>query len=359
VAHDFNNMLAGIMAYADLLLMDEVDPHRQKFLQSILGAATRSSELTAKLLAFGRRGKNRVEKVNLKSAVQECLAILKPTMSPDLQVLLGLEEGLHIDGDPSQIQQVLMNLCINAIEAMPGDGILRITSHGVLLKEGDANARRLPPGPYVQFEVADTGPGIRKEILAQIFEPFFTTKTQKGEMGTGLGLSTVYGIVEAHLGIIEVASEIGVGTSFHVLLPLGQLRTELPSRERTLSIGKGTILVVEDEKVLRDVAQCALESLGYEVATVENGRQGVETYRAMHGQLRAVLLDLKMPVLGGREAFLQMRAIDASVPVIICTGYGENEEVQELLSRGAALLLSKPYRVVDLSEALQRLAVRE
>jgi signal transduction histidine kinase len=358
VAHDFNNMLAGIMAYADLLLTEEEDPRRQKFLRSILGAATRSSELTAKLLAFGRRGKNRVETVDLKAAVQECLTILKPTMPPDLQVTRSLEDDLRVDGDPAQIQQVLMNLCINAIEAMPGVGVLGITSRQVVLDEGEASAHRLPPGGYVLLEVSDTGPGISKEVLTQIFEPFFTTKTKTGEMGTGLGLSTVYGIVEAHHGVIEVASEVGVGTRFQVLLPVGQLRTEAPIPERTLGIGKGTILVVEDEQILREVAQNALESLGYEVATAENGRQAVECYRAMHGHLVAVLLDLKMPVLGGREAFLQMQAIDASVPVIICTGYGENEEVQEILSRGAARLLSKPYRILDLSEALQRLEVR-
>jgi CheY-like chemotaxis protein len=342
------------MAYADLLLTEETLPKRQKYLQNILNAAKRSSELTSKLLAFGRRGKNRVENVVLSTAVQECLSILQPSMPPDLRVSTSLDKGLSVDGDPTQIQQVLVNLCLNAIEAMPSQGILGISTRLVKLGEMEAPAHRLEPGSYVMLEVSDTGIGISKELLPQIFEPFFTTKTLKGEMGTGLGLSTVYGILEAHHGVIEVDSRQGIGTTFHVLLPLGSLSPEQPPQERAIDLGKGIVLVVEDEPILRDVAQSALESLGYAVEIAEHGRAGVAAYRARHSELLAVLLDLKMPVMGGQEAFAQMRGIDATVPVIICTGYGENEEVQALLSQGAAGLLSKPYRILELSDALQR-----
>jgi signal transduction histidine kinase/CheY-like chemotaxis protein len=353
VAHDFNNMLAGIMAYADLLLEEEAEPRRQKYLRNILGAAARSGELTAKLLAFGRRGKNRVESVSLETVVQDCLAILKPSMHPDLQVISSLEEGLCVDGDPAQVQQVLMNLCINAIEAMPGPGTLRLSVRSIQIEEAKAALKGLVPGSFVRVQISDTGPGISPEFLSQIFEPFFTTKTKKGEMGTGLGLSTVYGIVEAHHGAIEVASTVGRGSSFRVLLPLGRLGSTPAGPGRKLTSGKGTVLVVEDEPILRDAAQNALNALGYAVVTAEHGRAGVEAYQERHGDLLAVLLDLKMPVMGGRDAFFRMRTIDASVPVIICTGYSENEEIQELLKSGAVALLPKPYRIHELAEILQ------
>ncbi len=358
VAHDFNNMLSGIMAYADLLLEQETDPRRQKFLLNILAAASRSGELTAKLLAFGRRGKNRVERVGLDQAVQECLSILGPTLHPDLQVRTQLEEGLSIDGDPLQIQQVLMNLCLNAIEAMPNPGSLAISTRGIHLGDAEALAIRLPVGTYVLLEVSDTGMGMDPAILDQIFEPFFTTKTKAGETGTGLGLSTVYGIVEAHHGAIEVDSRPGVGTTFRVLLPKGILAPDPRRQEGALGAGKGVVLVVEDEPLVRDVARSALESLGYCVETAEHGQAGVTVYQERHGELLAVLLDLKMPVMSGLEAFALMRQVDASVPIIICTGYGENEEVQTLLSQGAAGLLSKPYRLLELSEAIQRLRLK-
>jgi CheY-like chemotaxis protein len=328
------------------------------YLQSILTAATRSSELTAKLLAFGRRGKNRLECVVIQAAMQECLLILHPSMHPDLQVTTDLEEGLSVDGDPSQIQQVLMNLCLNAIEAMPTFGVLAISTRRVQLDDVEASNHRLPPGSYIRLEISDTGPGISADVLPRIFEPFFTTKTQKDEMGTGLGLSTVYGIVEAHQGAIEVTSKVGAGSTFQVLLPLGRITPVKQGFEKKAGGGSGVVLVVEDEPILRDVARVSLENLGYSVETADHGRAGVAAYLAMHDRLTAVLLDLKMPVMGGLEAFAQIRLIDASVPVIICTGYGENEEVQGLLSSGAAGLLSKPYRIRELSEALLKIEMK-
>ena len=354
VAHDFNNMLAGIMGHADLLLADEQDPKRQKRINAILGAATRSSELTAKLLAFGRRGKHRKEAVDLSAAVRECLALIQPSMHADLKVNTQLEDGLYVDGDPSQIQQVLVNLCINAAEAMQGKGSLTLTSRRVDLVGAAAAALKLPPGAYIELRVCDTGPGMDEGTLQRIFEPFFTTKTTKEHMGTGLGLSTVYGIVGAHHGTIDVSSEVGLGSTFMVHLPVGSLLPERPQTEHTPGAGKGMVLVVEDEPALRELAQAILESLGYGVETAADGQAGVAAYRDCHQHLHAVLLDLKMPNLGGRDAFHQMRRIDASIPVIICTGFGENEEVQDILRHGGAGLLHKPYRVVQLSEALER-----
>jgi len=207
----------------------------------------------------------------------------------------------------------------------------------------------------VELRVADTGMGMSEEVKHRIFEPFFTTKSRDSKSGTGLGLSTVYGIVQSHGGSIEVTSRIGEGTQFRVLFPEGKLSIPVEDRPPARPRGQGWILVVEDEDLPREAAITTLESLGYSVLSAKNGAEGVDCFREHHGTLFAVLLDLKMPILGGKAAFQEMHRLDPEVPVLVCTGYGENEEVQELRSLGAVGMLSKPYRVADLAEALRRL----
>jgi PAS domain S-box-containing protein len=352
VAHDFNNMLGGIMGYADLLLASEQDPVRQKFLRSILAAASRSSELTQKLLAFGRRGKNRAESLALPSMVEECLAMLRPTMSPDIRVVVDMAGCPPVDGDPSQIHQVLVNLCINAIEAMPERGTLSLSAHLLELSGSSLPGFRLAPGPYVELVVSDTGLGMTEETRQRIFEPFFTTKNSSRMTGTGLGLSTAYGIIQAHRGAITVHSIRGKGSTFRVFLPVGVLSPKDRESLGESSQGRGVILLVEDEPLLRELGTAVLQALGYEVLTAGDGREAVQVYRRENRTLRAVLLDLKMPIMGGREAFLEFRNINPGVPVLICTGFGENEEVQELLTLGAVGMLAKPYKISDLAMKL-------
>jgi PAS domain S-box-containing protein len=352
VAHDFNNMLSGIMGFAEMLLEDEQDPTRQRYLQSILKAASRSSELTRKLLAFGRKGRNLVEPTDLRALLKESLAILRPTMSPNQEVAVDMADCPSIDADPTQIHQVILNLCINALEAMPGQGVLSLSSRSRFIEEPWAAELMLPVGHYVELQVADSGMGMTEEVKQRIFEPFFTTKNRDGISGTGLGLSTVYGIVHAHGGAIEVDSEPGQGTRFRVLFPAGRLASSKEVRPAGRPKGQGRILVVEDEDLLRDVATSALESLGYSVLTAKHGAEGTDCFRRHHEALFAVLLDLKMPVMGGKEAFQEMHRIDSEVPILICTGFGENEEVQELRSLGAIGMLSKPYRIAELAETL-------
>ena len=356
VAHDYNNMLNAIIGFADLLLDGEPDPARRGHLQSILLAATRSADLTRNLLAFARKGRNLVEPVDLRVTVEDCLALLRPAMPPDLEVAVDLADCPGIDADPGQVHQVVLNLCLNAVEAMAGTGTLSLRARGLELDGSAAAALRVPPGRSLEFPVADTGPGMPEAVRQRVFEPFFTTKAGERDSGTGLGLSTVYGIVLAHGGSIEVASAPGQGSRFTVLFPEGRLaRAEgrpRPLRHR----GEGKVLVVEDEPILREAAAAVLESLGYSVLEAGDGQAGVSGFQAHHHDLYAVLLDLKMPVMGGREAFGEMHRIDPEVPVLVCTGFGENEEVQELRSLGAGGMLSKPYRIADLAEALGRLA---
>ena len=355
VAHDFNNMLGGIMGFTEMLQEEEQDPTRRRYLQSILMATTRSSELTRKLLAFGRKGKNLVESTDLRVILNDCLAIVGPTMDPNLQVTVDMGDCPSIDADPAQIHQLVLNLCINALEAMSGPGVLAIASSRRFLDEPEASALMLPMGNYVELRVADTGMGMSEEVKHRIFEPFFTTKSRDSKSGTGLGLSTVYGIVQSHGGSIEVTSRIGEGTQFRVLFPEGKLSIPVEDRPPARPRGQGWILVVEDEDLPREAAITTLESLGYSVLSAKNGAEGVDCFREHHGTLFAVLLDLKMPILGGKAAFQEMHRLDPEVPVLVCTGYGENEEVQELRSLGAVGMLSKPYRVADLAEALRRL----
>ena len=352
VAHDFNNMLAGIMGYADLLLARETDPVRQKYLQAILSSASRSAELTQKLLAFGRRGKNRVESINLATLIEECLVILQPSMAPDLRVVMELDHIPTVDGDPSQIHQALLNLCINAVEAMPGHGTLSLSTRPFALEPGSLAGFDLDPGAYVEIRVTDTGPGISPEVQQRMFEPFYTTKNRSGAAGTGLGLSTAYGIIRAHKGAIRVQSGLGRGTTFQVYLPAGCIPPRVEAGTPASEPGQGVILLVDDEPVVRELGRSALESLGYEVVTAVDGVDGIEAYRRHESHLRAVLLDLKMPRMGGHETFIEFRKINAEVPVIICTGYGDNEEVQEVLTLGAKGLITKPYRIADLAQAL-------
>ena len=358
VAHDFNNMLGGIMGYADILLSGETAPERRDHLTAILGAAARSSELTRKLLAFARRGRNIVEAVEIGTIVRESVAMLRPTLEHDVSVDLRLDDTWSVDGDPGQISQIVLNLCINASEAMPDGGRLEIGVRDVELAEVSARAYDVAPGPYVELSVCDTGVGMPDHVRSRIFEPFFTTKVGGEIAGTGLGLSTVYGIVHLHRGAIDVRSATSTGTTFLVYLPKGDLPA-VGARPAAEAVGgAGLVLVVEDEEMLRRLAATALAHLGYRSVAAADGVEGVAIFRARRTELTGVILDLKMPKMGGREAFIEMQAVDSSVPVLICSGYGDNEEAQGLISMGARGLLSKPYRIADLAERLAQIAVR-
>ena len=207
---------------------------------------------------------------------------------------------------------------------------------------------------FFELRVADSGVGMTDDMRLRIFEPFFTTKHGSEVTGTGLGLSTVYGIVHLHRGAITVTSSLGRGSAFTVYLPKGTLEAVAPAASTPTPAGAGLVLVVDDEELLRNLAATALTRLGYRSVTAVDGVQGVEIFRQRHHELIGVVLDLKMPRKGGREAFLEMRALDPTVPVLLCSGYGENEEAQGLITLGATGLLSKPYRIGELSEHLAR-----
>jgi two-component system, cell cycle sensor histidine kinase and response regulator CckA len=358
VAHDFNNMLGGIMGYASLLLSKEVDQQKKSSIEAIIRAAERASELTQKLLAFGRKGKHLVQPIDMNEAVYEVYGLLERSVDKRIEFENNLDRELFtIDGDPSQMHQVLMNLCVNASHSMPEGGVLTTSTKNVTLNEADIYRwPDLIPGDYVQLTVSDTGHGMEEQVRRRVFEPFFSTKKDGDVKGTGLGLATVYGIVKNHGGSVEIASEVGKGTCAMIMLPRGKKQVELKvARTEKPEHGHGLILVVDDEEIVRQMVKDMLESLGYEVLTAQDGEEGVRLYAEQQKDINGVILDLKMPKLDGREAFVRLKQIDPDIRALLSTGYGLNEEVQSVLDEGVLGLVYKPYRLQELSDSIKKL----
>ena len=355
IAHDFNNVLAGIMGAAELLLTDTLDPAtREKYLRMILTASTRAAELIAKLLTFSRRNAKASTPVNLAEIVQEAATILSRTLDKRIRLtVVNLAEAPLVVGDDALLQNVFLNLGINASHAMPEGGELAFELLNLDLDATycQASPFDLQPGPYVAIQVRDTGCGMPPEVQARIFEPFFTTKGPG--QGTGLGLAAVYGAVQGHHGAITVYSEVGTGTVFHIYLPaLGTASIRPVAKEQPLIQGSASILLIDDEELIRITGQKMLEDMGYRVATAGDGAQGLEAFLAAEGGFDLVILDMIMPVMGGREAFTRMRAAAPTVPVILSSGFSKDEDLQEMKGHGLAGFIRKPFRAAELSQLI-------
>lgn len=350
IAHDFNNILGGILGYASWLKTNINRDHPFfRPVDTIEKSASRAAELTAQLLAFARGGKYDLRPCSLNSVISESLKILSGTLDKSIAIETCLNESLPtVEIDIGQIQQVLMNLCVNARDAMPGGGRMTIQSSVARLSESDArNQPEAKPGWFAVLTVSDTGVGMDDGVKRRIFEPFFTTK-EKGK-GTGLGLSMVYGVVKNHGGFINVYSEPGEGSTFKVYLPLSGKPEVLESDPDTeMAGGHETILVIDDEEAIRQVAADILESYGYRVRMACDGAEGVAVYGSEGGGIDMVLLDMVMPRQGGRETFLQLKRVDPRVRVLFSTGYSQNEKVNEIMSLGVQGFIQKPYQVKDL-----------
>jgi PAS domain S-box-containing protein len=357
VAHDFNNILTAILGYTGLLKkMARQDDGVQKAADIMEKAAKRGAVLTQQLLGFARKGKNESAAVDLAAIVEEVVALLQRTV--DKNIIMNRTSSpasVVVIGDPGQLQQVVLNLAVNARDAMPDGGALTIDTSIVVL--GEEDCRRRPgtsPGSYARLAVTDTGCGIAEEVRRRIFEPFFTTK-ELGK-GTGMGLAMVYGIVQNHGGTIGVRSEVGRGTTVEIYLRHAAEVTavETPRRSGRAVPGTGRILVVDDEDGVRDVAADVLRSLGYDVTIATDGAAAVSQYRQFADEIDVVLLDLAMPGMGGRECFRALKAINADVKAVLCTGYGFNVAAQQLLDEGMLGIVAKPYEIEQLSDAIAR-----
>jgi len=355
VAHDFNNMLAGIMGAAQLLQFPQrnLDEKGLKFVKMIIEASQRASDLTAKLLAFGRKGKITSTSIDIHKIIDDTLALFNRTIDKKINIsILKNAENSTVIGDNSALQNSLLNLGINASHAMPDGGRLTIGTRNLTLNENYCKSSpfEISEGEYVEIEVRDTGNGISPENIKRIFEPFFTTKEQG--KGTGLGLASVYGTIQNHHGAINVNSEIGTGTVFHIYLPCSDKVVKKVSTEEIVSHGSGLILMVDDEELIRVTGKYTLEGMGYKVILAKNGLEAVEIFKKRNSEINFVIMDMIMPIMNGTEAFHKMKEIDKNCKVIISSGFTKDENLHELKEAGLAGFIQKPFMDYELSKLL-------
>ncbi|MGE0708472.1 MAG: PAS domain S-box protein [Planctomycetota bacterium] len=362
VAHDFNNMLTVINGYADLLRAREhTEARRGQLLDAIAQAGERAAGLTRQLLAFGRRELRDPRVLDLNAVIHEANRLLERVLGAQVSVALALAPDLSpVLADPGQLEQVLLNLAVNARDAMPAGGRLTIETCDVVLDEGYARTRAdVTPGPYVQLAVSDEGCGMPPEVLARAFEPFFTTK-EPGK-GTGLGLATAYGIVRQSGGHIRVYSEPGVGTTFKVYLPSVSERVQAEARasgEAPLPAGTETILLVEDERAVRELAALVLRGCGYAVIEAGDGREALEAWARDPAVVDLVVTDVVMPELAGRALFEQLVAERPGLRVLFISGYAEDAAFRHDVVPAACAFLSKPFSPTGLARAVREVLDR-
>jgi two-component system cell cycle sensor histidine kinase/response regulator CckA len=359
IAHDFNNIIQAIMGYTSVLKTRIGDDDAgMKEIESIKRAGLRASELTTQLLGFARGGKYEVRPIDLNQVVEKVVSMIRHTFDRSIEIRTELADGLSaVEGDAGQLEQTVLNLCINARDAMPKGGILTLGTRQETFTGGeDGPPGAVPRGTYISLSLSDTGMGIPPENIPRIFEPFFSTK-EPGK-GSGMGLAMAYGIVKNHGGILDVRSVPGKGTTFRVLVPTSSkeiLPSPAPLPDEPVVGGTETILFVDDEESLRILAVEMLGRLGYQVLTAGNGLEAVNTFTERHGEIAVVILDMIMPGLGGEETFHRLKEIDPSARILISSGYAVEGRPQSLLSAGAAGFLQKPYRVGTLAATLRRI----
>ena len=357
IAHDFNNLLVAVLGNTELALMDlpQYSPVKQR-LEDVRATAVRAADLTNQMLAYSGKGRFAVQPVAMNELIQEMSNLLTISISKSAVLRFNFAENLpSVVADPGQMRQVVMNLITNASEAI-GDksGIISIST-GLLHADEHYLAQtylndKLQPGYYVSLEVADTGCGMAPSVQEKIFDPFFTTKFT----GRGLGLAAILGIVRGHGGAIRVYSEEGKGTAFKILLPAGAETavSAIVSENESLRDwkGSGTVLVIDDEEAVRNVARMMLERVGFTVLTAVDGRAGLEIFEQRADGIEAVLLDLTMPHMNGEEAFRALRRVRTDVPVILTSGYSEQDTSAQFAGKGIAGFVQKPFRLEKLLE---------
>jgi len=357
IAHDFNNSLQAILGFIQILLFNKKkDAADTDKLRKIEAAALRASELTQQLLTFSRKIESKLRPVDLSQEVKQVKKLLNRTIPKMINFELHLQKNLNsINADPAQIEQVLMNLCINARDSMPQGGNLTIETENVFLDEEYAKTHlEAVPGDYVMLSVSDTGIGIDKTTLEYIFDPFFTTKNHSE--GTGLGLAMVYGIVKNHKGHINCYSEPGEGTTFRIYFPVIQenhiKRPEIQEKPE-IKGGTETILLVDDEDPIRELAKEILSSFGYSVFEAVDGESALEIYKEKKKNISLIILDLIMPGMGGEKFLDEILKIDSSQKVIISSGYSVNGSANDLLQKGANGFIKKPYEMRPMLAAVR------
>lgn len=356
IAHDLNNLLGVILGFASLLRLRlrRADP-LQETIRMIEQSAERASDLTRQLLGLSQPSKSESKPVRVSEVLERVFKIVTRTFDRRIRVQTSRARSLPwVAADRGQLEQAILNLCINARDAMPHGGTLAVETFVVTLGAEDPELpAQCPPGDYVRIVVKDTGEGIEPEVLKRIFDPFFTTK--KPGKGTGLGLAVVQGIVHKARGFLSLESVIGRGSKFIIHLPVVQRRAGSAARKKPahLERGRGTVLVVDDEPMMLRFAEKALKKLGYRVLTAENGKRACEVFAPRVKEINCVLLDVVMPEMGGLEASRKMREINPGVRILLTSGYGSGGEVRQALESAKVQFIGKPYTLETLSVALK------
>jgi PAS domain S-box-containing protein len=358
IAHDFNNILGTILLYGELIKQEVADPSRViGRVGTIIQQAGRGSSLIQQILDFSRRSIMEMHSIDMIPFLEELRAILSRTFRENVKILLELDQGtaLKLNADPTRLQQALMNLALNAHEAMSEGGQLTVSVAKLEVEPGKPPLLDMESGPWIRLRVADTGAGIPAEVLPHIYEPFFTTR-EPGK-GTGLGLAQVYGIVKQHNGYIDVESEVGRGTTFTLYFPALPESVDLspaPETPPRFSGAGEVVLVVEDDLVLQQALADALESLNLTALSARNGVEAIRLFKQKRGKIRLVLSDLVMPEMGGRKLLEELRRLKSDVKVIFMTGYPVGMHTRELFDVNQVSWIQKPFTVLEISQAISK-----
>lgn len=355
IAHDFNNLLSVIQGCVSLIRFDkDLSPTHQEKLKTIEAQVQSGAKLVKGLLGYARKGKCEVKAFDLQKLVQDTAVNFGRTRK-DITIHVGCSADLPIvKADPSEIEQVLLNLMVNSGDAMPDGGELNLRISRTTGIEIMSRSCDLEYGSYLQLSVIDTGIGMDKTTQEQVFEPFFTTK-EMGK-GTGLGLASAYGIVKRHGGDIVLSSRPGIGTIFDVYLPASELpAADQETPEEEILKGTGTILLVDDESKIVHLVGTMLKLMGYDVITAESGEEAIEEYAKTPDTIDLVILDMIMPHLGGRETYQRLKAINPQITVLLSSGYSLEGQAEEILEDGCNGFLQKPYNMTQLSFKIREL----
>ena len=359
IAHDFNNILMGIQGNATLMLLkiESKHPNREK-IKNIEKFVQNGTELTKQLLGFARRGKYLVKTTDLNEVIKKSSSLFARTKK-EIQLHNNFNDEIWaVEVDSGQIEQALLNLYVNAWQAMPEGGDLYLKTRNVMLDSSDVKPFKVEPGKYVEISISDTGVGIDRETRERVFEPFFTTK-EMGR-GTGLGLASVYGIIKSHGGYIDVSSEKEKGTTFTIYLPASENEAV---REKAVPAemlkGTGTILFIDDEKMILDVGCELLEELGYTVLSALSGREALDLFQKNSNKIDLVIMDMIMPGMGGGETFDRLRNINPNVKVLLSSGYSVDGQATKILRRGCDGFIQKPFNLNQLAEKIGNIMGKE
>ncbi|MCJ7616268.1 MAG: ATP-binding protein, partial [Desulfobacterales bacterium] len=356
IAHDFNNLLMGIQGQASLMLLDIAPdhPHYER-LKSIENTVQTGAGLSKQLLGFARGGRYEVKPTNLNELIKHSSEMFARTQKNITINEKYYEDIWTVEVDQGQINQVLLNLYVNAWQALPEGGSIYIETSNVELEENYSRTFSIKPGNYVKISVTDTGVGIDKAIQHKVFEPFFTTR-EIGR-GTGLGLASAYGIIKNHGGIINIYSEKGKGTTFTLHLPVSEKQLPIIKKKLDKKIQKGTetILLVDDEDMIIDVGKDMLEQLGYKVLSAKTGEKAIEIYRKHKDNIDMAIVDLIMPSMSGGDVYNHMKEINPDIKVLLASGYCLDRMTTDILNRGCKGFIQKPFDISELSTTIRKI----